>query len=201
MFERRNKIPWGLRLRNFVWPRSGWQRSTAYLRHRVFRLPGTPYAIAAGFACGAAVSFTPFVGFHFVLAALLAWLLRASIVASAVGTAVGNPWTFPFIWVWIYELGKWMGAGGASSAGNHDFTGLFAAILNALLRFDMIYLFETAWPVMMPMLAGSAPTAIVIWFLFYLPIKPMIASYHRRRRLMTHRLLGSREAEKQETAE
>ena len=200
MFGRRNKILWGARLRNFVWPRSGWQRSSAYLRHRVFRLPGTPYAIAAGFACGAAISFTPFVGFHFVLSAVLAWLLRANIIASTVSTAVGNPWTFPFIWVWIYELGTWMGAGGASGAGDHDFTGLFPAILNALLRFDMIYLFETAWPIMMPMLAGSVPTAIVVWFVSYLLIKPMIVTYHHRR-LMKQRRRGPREAEKLETTE
>ena len=199
MFGRRNKISSGARLRNFVWPRSGWRRSTKYLRHRIFRLPGTPYAIAAGVACGAAVSFTPVVGFHFVLAALLAWLLRANIVASAVGTAVGNPWTFPFIWVWVYELGTWMGVGDALSAGDLDFTGLFAAILQALLRFDMIYLFETAWPIMTPMLAGSVPTAIVVWFVFYLLMKPMIASYHHRR-LMTRRR-RSRKAKKQETAE
>ncbi|HJO96551.1 MAG TPA: DUF2062 domain-containing protein, partial [Rhodospirillales bacterium] len=162
-----------------------------------FRLPGTPYAIAAGVACGAAVSFTPFVGFHFVLAALLGWLLRASIIASAVGTAVGNPWTFPFIWVWIYELGTWMGVRGASAAGNLDFTSFFGAILQALLRFDMVYLFETAWPVLAPMLVGSIPTVIVVWFVFYLLMKPMIASYHHRR-FMTRRR-GSREADKQET--
>ena len=199
MFGRRNKILWSARLRDFVWPRSGWRRSTEYLRHRIFRLPGGPYAIAAGVACGAAVSFTPFVGFHFVLAALLAWLLRANIVASAVGTAVGNPWTFPFIWVWVYELGTWMGVGGASAAGNLDFTGLFAAVLQALLRFDMIYLFETAWPVMAPLLAGSVPTTIVVWFVFYLLMKPMIASYHHRR-LMTRRR-RPRKSKKQETAE
>ena len=197
MFGRRNKVSWDKRLREFVWPRSGWRRSTEYLRHRVFRLPGTPYAIAAGFACGAAVSFTPFVGFHFVLAALLAWLLRASIVASAVGTAVGNPWTFPFIWVWIYELGTWMGVGGATAVGKQDFTGLFADILHALLRFDMVFLFETAWPIMLPMLAGSVPTAIVVWFTFYLPTKPMIAGYHHRR-LMTRRH-RSRKAKRKET--
>jgi uncharacterized protein len=197
MFSRRNKISWGARLRNFVWPRAGWRRSTEYLRHRIFRLPGTPYAIAAGVACGAAVSFTPFVGFHFVLAALLAWLLRARIVASAVGTAVGNPWTFPFIWVWLHELGTWMGVGGASAAGDLDFASMFAAILQALLRFDMIYLFETAWPVMAPMLAGSIPTAIIVWFIFYLPMKPMIASYHHHR--FAKRRRGSRMAKTQET--
>jgi uncharacterized protein (DUF2062 family) len=52
---------------------------------------------------------------------------------------------------------------------------------------------------MMPMLAGSIPTAIVVWFVFYLLIKPMIATYHHRR-LMKQRHRGPREAEKLETA-
>ncbi|MDP6883758.1 MAG: DUF2062 domain-containing protein [Rhodospirillales bacterium] len=199
MFGRRNKISWSVRLREFVWPRSGWRRSTEYLRHRVFRLPGTPYALAAGAACGAAISFTPFVGFHFVLAALLAWLLRANIVASAVGTAVGNPWTFPFIWLWVYEFGTWMGVGDASSAADVDFTTMFAAILQALLRFDMMYLLKTAWPVMAPMLAGSIPTALVVWFSFYLAMKPMIASYHHHRLMKRRR--GPRMVKKQERTE
>ena len=59
-----------------LWPRRGWTRMALYIQHRLGRLPGTPYRIAAGFACGAAISFTPFLGLHFVLAALGALALR-----------------------------------------------------------------------------------------------------------------------------
>ena len=45
------------------------------MTHRIKRLPGTPQSIAAGVACGVAASFTPFIGLHFVLAALFAWLV------------------------------------------------------------------------------------------------------------------------------
>ena len=76
-----------------------------YIRHRVVRLPDTPHRIAAGIACGAAVSFTPFIGFHILLAIALAFVLRVNAVAAVIGTVIGNPWTFPFIWVLIYELG------------------------------------------------------------------------------------------------
>ena len=81
MFKRRAKLSLWSVARNFLWPRIGWNRSTKYVIHRVSRLRGTPYALAAGFACGAAISFTPFVGLHFLLSAALAWLIRANIIA------------------------------------------------------------------------------------------------------------------------
>ena len=93
---------------NFIWPRSGIRRAVIYSRYRFVRLSGSPYSIAAGFACGVAVSFTPLIGFHFVGAALLAWLIGGNVIASAIGTAIGNPWTFPVIWFWILNLGRWI---------------------------------------------------------------------------------------------
>lgn len=160
----------------------GWSRTGNYWAHRVSRLPGSVYSIAGGFACGAAISFTPFVGLHFILGGLLAWLMRANILASAIGTAVGNPWTFPFIWVWIYNLGAWMGFGGEGAHdGELDFAALFGHVGEAVLKFDVSYLAETAWPVFGPMLIGSVPTAIVTWFLFYYLVKYIITSYRHSR--------------------
>ena len=188
------------RLREFLWPRAGWERAAKYLFHRVARLPGTPYAIAGGFACGAAVSFTPFVGLHIVLAALLAWSIRANIISSAIGTVVGNPWTFPFIWVWVYELGRWMGPGpGGDGAEDLDFISLFGRMVEAVLRLDAGYLFETAWPVFLPMLAGGIPTALVVWLAFYVPLKPVVESYQRRRRARRDRRRRRRRVKEMES--
>src|SRR3546814_7251488 len=88
MFKRRIPLPFHRRARSFLWPRGGWRRSGTYVAHRLRRLPGPPYRIAAGFASGAAISFTPFIGLHFVLATLLALCIRGNIVASAIGTMV-----------------------------------------------------------------------------------------------------------------
>jgi len=106
IFGRRQKLTRLQRLGRLMWPRMGWRRLGKYYSFRVKRLPGTPYSIACGFACGAAVSFTPFIGFHFILGALIAWAMRGNILASAIGTAVGNPWTFAFIWPGIFWLGR-----------------------------------------------------------------------------------------------
>ena len=182
MFQRRDKPKLHPRARDFLWPSLGWKRSTAYLFHRVARLPGSSYSIAAGFACGAAISFTPFVGLHLVLGALFAWAIRGNIIASAIGTAVGNPWTFPFIWACIFNLGLWMGAGGNQvDVDALDFSAIFSASMDALLEFDMVFLIDTAGPVLWPMFVGGVPSFIVVWMLAYFSSRPLIETYQIRR--------------------
>jgi uncharacterized protein len=182
MFKRRIRPHISRRLRNFIWPHIGWRRSATYLWHRVARLPGTPYSVAAGLACGVAVSCTPFVGFHVLLGALIAWLIGANVLASVIGTAAGNPWTFPVIWIWIHELGQLMGVKGAiETVEQADFAQLFGRSMVALLRFDFGYLYEHALPVLLPMIAGSVPTAVLIWIGVYFPVKSVVAAYQNKR--------------------
>lgn len=168
MFQRRNPLPLLHRARELVWPKSGWRRASLYVAHRLSRLPGTPYRIAAGFACGAAVSFTPFMGFHFVGAALLALVVRGNLIASAIGTVVGNPWTFPFIWLWSYHLGRWL-LGGSAGPGVPE-------------ELSMTYIFENFSSVFWPMTVGGLPTAMVAWFAFFWPAHVVVSQYQRRRR-------------------
>ena len=192
MFRRRTRRGRWRRLQEFFWPSSGWRRSCRYMIHRIGRLPGTPYSIAAGFASGAAISFMPLVGLHFCLGALWAWLVRGNIVASMIGTAVGNPWTFPFIWVATYKFGSWLGIApshaelrnSAFAAGGHhgiDFPALFAAMVDASMRGDFAYLFHHIWPIWLPMFVGSLPFAILAWPAFFLSLKPVVAVYQHRR--------------------
>jgi uncharacterized protein (DUF2062 family) len=178
VFRRRNKRSMKGHLREALWPSSGWRRAVTYLRHRIARLPGTPFSIAAGLACGAAVSFTPFVGLHFVLAALLAWAIGGNILASALGTAAGNPWTFPFIWLWTYRLGNWMlgwqvGAGGVDPLSIQEFLHHPSALFK---------------PVFLPMIVGSLPTAVVVWIIFFWVTRSLVTRYKENRaRAMTRR--------------
>lgn len=200
MFQRREKPRIHHRARDFLWPSLGWRRSTQYLFHRVGRLPGTSYSIAAGFACGAAISFTPFVGLHFVLGGLCAWLIRANVMAAIIGTAVGNPWTFPFIWTVIYNLGVWMGAGISEAAASElEFSEIFSHSMDAMLTFDMGYLFDTAWPVLWPMFIGGIPAFFVIWALFYFPLRPLVRRYQsKRRKKMLAKISETRQQEAEE---
>ena len=184
MFDRRDKLDACQRLISFFWPTMGWRRTSHYLKHRIGRIPGSPYEIAAGFACGAAISFSPLVGLHFILGAIWAWLIRANIISSAIGTALGNPWTFPFIWIWIYQCGLWLGAsyGNTPMDGTQlDFEALFGGIMEAMLSGDLDFLMETAAPLFWPMLVGSVPSIVFIWVAVYFPLKAMVERYQKAR--------------------
>jgi uncharacterized protein (DUF2062 family) len=141
-------------------------------------LPGTPTRIAAGFACGVAVSFTPFIGFHFVLAVALAAAMRGNLIASAVGTAVGNPWTFPIIWAWIYSAGRWI-------LGDES-------VFYLPVEFSFRYIFDHPWKVLLPMAVGGIPTAMVAWAVAFFPLRTTISEYQRSRRRMLRRKVRKR---------
>jgi len=181
VFRRRTKRSIGARIVSFIWPSMGWRRTGAYYAIRIKRLPGTPYSIACGFALGTAVSFTPFIGFHFVMAAIFAYLIRANIIASALGTALGNPWTFPFIWTGIYWLGgKILG---------------YKKGVELPEELTMDYIFHDPVNVLLPMAAGGVPTAIVVWCLIYLPLHRVVANYqsHRLQKRMQRREILAKE--------
>lgn len=174
----------------FFWPAAGFRRAGRYMMHRLSRLPGTPYSLAAGFACGAAASFTPFVGLHFLFAALIAWVIRADVLASAIGTAIGNPWTFPFIWVWLYNLGNWMGFGDDDvNVLELNFPKIFGQLIEALLSADFSTVADIAGPVLWPMFIASLPSALFVWVFFYFPLRRIVKSYqHRRLERRTRRI-------------
>lgn len=185
MFKRRTQQPVHHKVGNLIWPQIGFRRSVTYIWHRIGRLHGTPHSIAGGFAAGAAISFTPFMGGHLVLAVLISWLTRSNIVAGILGTAVGNPWTFPFIWLWVYELGRGMGAGGAGQAQPDALAiivDLPGVVGRALLSFDVDWAYlDNLWAVLWPMLVGSIPTFILVWLAVYLVLKPVVATYQIKR--------------------
>lgn len=105
MFRSRNQST-SQKIKNMVWPKKGFQRPLFYLRERISRMSATTHALALGIACGAAASMTPFIGFHFFLAAFLAYLIGGNLFTSAIGTIIGNPWSFPLIWAADAYLGN-----------------------------------------------------------------------------------------------
>jgi len=166
------------RVRDALWPRTGVRRAAKYVAFRVVRLPGTPYSIAAGFAAGAAVSFTPLMGLHFLLGALLALIMGGNLIASAIGTAVGNPWTFPLIWSLIYTIGRAILGMGAGEGVSADLT--------------LTQVFEQPWEILYPMLVGAVPTSLTAWTLFFFPIYFGVRRYQAIRRARRHRKMGER---------
>ena len=177
MFRRRENLTILQRMWGVIWPRMGWLRAGAYFRHRVARLPGSAYSIAAGLACGAAVSFMPFIGLHFVLAAVIAWLIGGNVIASALGTAVGNPWTFPLIWWGILRIGELiMGSSQIASVPEH---------------ITLHFIFNHPFAVLLPMTIGGAISGAVVWLAVYFSSYYLVERYQRAR---ANRLRRRREA-------
>jgi uncharacterized protein (DUF2062 family) len=176
VFRRRHPIPLRERLRRWLWPHIGWRRLGLYLVKRLTRLPGSPHSIAAGFACGAAISFTPFIGLHTLLSVLLSFLVRGNYLAAIIGTLIGNPWTFPLIWLATYHVGHFLlGTPALPEVPTEEphLTKLFAD-LQALI-----------WP----LTVGAIPLAIIAALATYFPVLRLVAAYQearRRRRARRH---------------
>jgi len=174
LFRRRHKPTFIANLRSWVWPRSGWRRAGLYVWHRLARLPGTPHSIAAGFACGVAISFTPFLGLHILLGCALAYLVRGNMLATVIGTVAGNPWTFPLFFTLTGTIG-------AALLG----TDMVAEI--PVWDWDAIFMSPTDYfagflPVVFPLVVGAVPVATSAWFLVYLVFKSLITRYRAGRR-------------------
>ena len=159
-----------------------------YRLHRIARLPATPHAIAAGLACGVAVSVTPLFGVHMLLAAALALLCGGSVMASAAGTFFANPWTLPLIWLATLRLGSWMLFGDANAAvGADGLSDTVAEVSRAIRARDVDVLESEVWPLLLSMTVGSLPVAVAAWCLTYWPVRHLV----ERRRAARVRLRRS----------
>lgn len=157
-------------------------RQKRYWLAKVKKLKGTPNSVATGIACGIAVSFTPFVGAHLVLAISLAWILRGNVVAAALGTAFGNPWTFPFIWFSILYTGRKMLGTGYEGVADVDFAKLFSGAFDALVNMNFDVFWSDIWPILYPMMLGCIPYVLISWWLSYIFIKNILEK--RRKKIM-----------------
>ena len=139
-------------------------RFFSYYKFKLARLPASSYAISAGFACGSMVSFTPLIGFHFVLAVMFAYLLRANYIAALIGTIVGNPISFPFIWGLIYKVGAFIVDKPEDK-------------LRTNINFEIII--NQTYDIFIPMLVGGAVLAIPIWVITYFITYSFVSSFKK----------------------
>ncbi len=174
LFRRRHKPGFLSNLRSWVWPRSGWKRAGLYVWHRLARLPGTPHSIAAGFASGVAISFTPFLGLHILMACAIAYIARGNYLAAVIGTVVGNPWTFPLFFALTGAVGSaFIGGDAVSEIPVWDWDAIFMSPVDYFSKF---------LPVVFPLIVGGIPVATIVWFLVYLVFKKLVTRYRAGRR-------------------
>lgn len=200
VFKRRDKRPIWRVVIEFFWPRGGWGRAARYVKHRLHRLPDSPEKIARGIFAGVFTTFTPFYGLHFVVAAILATIMRGNVLASLLATFFGNPLTYVPIVMTSMQTGYWLlgmdhGAqgfrgdpeGGAASVGEQfldagdaiwsNFRALFTGQPMDWTDLGVFY-DQVFYPFM---IGGIAPGIIAGGICYYLSV-PVIRAYQNRRK-------------------
>jgi len=197
VFRRREKRSWPRIVAEFLWPRGGWGRAAQYVRHRLRRLPDSPERIARGIFAGVFASFTPFYGFHFVTAAIVAKAMRGNILASLLATFFGNPITFPLIAWCSLRLGHWMLGTRFKEEDADTLVRKFSLAAQDLWRnLGALFTPETAqwhgltkfyFDVFLPYLIGGIVPGIIVASIAYYVSLPVITAYQNRRRLAIKR--------------
>lgn len=170
-----------------------------YVVIRLTRLSASPHEVALGFAAGAAISVTPLIGLHIVLAVLLAFLTRGALLGAVLGTFIGNPITFPVFFGASYWIGDrlrgWLHPGPVP--GSEDWTNLGldeedeaeAAADLVLEASDDLFSdswllgnLESIWPVFSTMLIGSLPVAAAVYATAYFAMRAAVSAMMGTRR-------------------
>lgn len=194
MFKRRDKRPMWQILLSLLWPKGGWGRAAQYVKHRLHRLPDTPERIARGIFVGVFTTFTPFYGLHFVIAALLAKMVKGNVIAALLGTFFGNPLTYVPIGIICLKTGyALLGMRGFGPAEHmeHSLVGkfvgafkdlkhnLWASLTGEPTHWGRLSLFydEVFFPYM---IGGIIPGLIAATASYYLSV-PLLRAYQKRR--------------------
>lgn len=208
IFKRRDKRSIGRIVLNSLYPRGGWGRSMSYITHRVRRLPDSPHKIARGIFAGIFVTFTPLFGLHFVLAVLLARIMRGNIVAALLATLLGNPLTYVPIGVVSLKIGHFLLGSEFDDSTDTTLVGKFVGAGadlkdNALAVFtrahaDWAQLSQFYHEVFLPYLIGGIIPGIIAGLVGYYLTVPVITAYQNRRRgRLKQKLAGLRKPQPQ----
>ncbi|MEX5728411.1 uncharacterized protein Ga0609869_001764 [Rhodovulum iodosum] len=192
VFKRRDKRSMVQIVQHSLYPRGGWGRALYYITHRVRRLPDTPHKIARGVFAGVLTTFTPFYGLHFILAAVVARMLRANMLAALLGTLFGNPLTYVPIGVVSLKTGHFLLGTEFDAEMHTSLVGKFAGAAGDF-KDSFIALFTDAtadWSgleqfyheVFLPYLIGGILPGLVTATAAYYITLPLIKAYQNRRR-------------------
>lgn len=192
VFKRRDPRSFLRILAEALYPRGGWVRAFHYVRHRIRRLPDSPDRIARGIWAGVLTTFTPFYGFHFFTAALIAFVMRGNILAAVMATFFGNPATYLPIGLISLETGHWLLGTHFDHEARRTFgdkfvhagielkNNFFAMFTDATVDWSgwKIFYHEIFFPYMI----GGLIPGVIAGTIAYLIALPLIAAYQKRRR-------------------
>jgi hypothetical protein len=133
-----------------------------------------PERVAAAIALGVGVGFSPFLGFHFLMAIGLAFLFRLNRIDAALGQFAGNPWTLPPVFAAGYRLGRAVLGFQRETVPNLPWDRLFHG------DFWKAFRGPTLGPRLLSFLVGTTVLALVIALATYVVARNLLVLYHRR---------------------
>ena len=170
--HRKKRRDWFHHIQEFIWPSIGGRAFLRFMEIKLKRARGTAHGIALGFAMGAFASFTPFMGFHSLIAVALSVPFGGSAIMAILGTIVGNPWTFPAIWLASYNLGNFLLGRHASAP---EFLVTFD--INEIWADFAFYADNFIWP----MTVGGVPMGALAATLIYIVLYNNLNRYRKSR--------------------
>ena len=174
---------------NFIKIFFAFSRTKKYISLSIKRMKGSPQALSLGLATGIAISFTPFIGLHALLAIFISWVIGGSMAAALIGTLLGNPWTFPFIWYFTFEIGQFINYGFLSHEEEFSFKNIKKEISTLLVILKNIIIFANIPELeenfeklkLIPfMIVGSIPLVFITWILSYFSFLIIFKSYRKK---------------------
>ena len=170
--------------------RRSWKRRRLRLLLDWMGRAETAERVAAAVAVGVGVGLSPFIGFHFILAIVLAFAFRLNKVDTVLGSFAGNPWTLPAMYALGFRLGRWV-LGYSPAA-------VPALRWHRILHADFWVAFRgpSVAPRLASFLIGTTILAVVAGVATYVVGLTLLKLYHRR-----HPRIAARAARRRERAE
>jgi uncharacterized protein len=149
----------------------------------------SPERVAAAVALGVGIGLSPFIGFHFILAIVLAFAFRLSRLDTVLGQFVGNPWTLPPFFAVGYRVGRALLGYGPAQVPPLQW--------ERILHQDFWVAFRGPGfgPRLASFIAGTMLLAVVIAIAVYWAVLALLRLYHRR-----HPRIAARAAQRRERA-
>jgi uncharacterized protein len=133
-----------------------------------------PERVAAAVALGVGVGLSPFIGFHFILAIVLAFMFRLNKLDTVLGSLVGNPWTLPPFFAAGYRVGRALLGYGSGRVPNLQW--------QRILHEDFWVTFRGPGfgPRLAAFLVGTTLLATAVALATYAVVRGLLKLYHRR---------------------
>lgn len=163
------------------------RRRSVKLLLRLMRREESLERVAAAVAVGVGVGLSPFIGFHFILAIVLALLFRLNKLDTVLGSLVGNPWTLPAFFAVGYRVGRALLGYGAARVPPLQW--------QRILHEDFWVAFRGPGfgPRLASFLVGTTLLATAVALATYLIARAALKLYHRRYPRVAERAARRRE--------